>query len=335
MMATGKKILKAAILGFGGMGHCHAAQYGEQKDVKLVAVCDIDPTKFKLNNVALNFGNSGKTSMETLRCYTSYEDLIKAEPDLDYIDICLPSDLHCEYSCRAMNDGFHVLCEKPMALNSADCDKMIKTSHDTGKLLMIAQCLRFDAIFNKIRQAYESGKYGKLLRLSLKRMGSFPGGWFREVKRSGGALMDLHIHDADFILSMLGTPASLIARGVVVKSGGIDDLSVDFIYPNGPIVAAESSWARGEWQCGMAAIFEDATLYASGDCLTIYQMDQKLKKVKSKAKNCYFNEIAYFAKCVKQGRRPAIAAIESTRDTIRVLELENQSALNNYQELTL
>ncbi|MBO5202489.1 MAG: Gfo/Idh/MocA family oxidoreductase, partial [Lentisphaeria bacterium] len=249
------------------------------------------------------------------------------EPDLDYIDICLPSDLHCEYSCRAMKDGFNVLCEKPMALNTKDCDKMIKTSYDTGKLLMIAQCLRFDEGFNAIRKAYESGKYGKLLRFSLKRMGGFPGGWFRDVKRSGGALMDLHIHDVDFILSMLGTPDSLTARGVIVKSGGVDDLGANFIYKDGPVVAAESSWFRGSWQCGMSAIFEEATVEVMGGNITVYQVDKKKKETKIKGKNCYFNEIAYFAKCVKTGKRPEIAAIESTRDTIRVLELETKSAL--------
>jgi len=153
-----KKMLKAAILGFGGMGHCHGAQYATQKDVKLVAVCDIDSSKFHMDNVELNFGNSGKADVNTLKCYLSYEELIKNEPDLDYIDICLPSDLHCEYACRAMKDGFNVLCEKPMALNTKDCEKMIKTSYDTGKFLMIAQCLRFDEGFNEITKAVKSGK---------------------------------------------------------------------------------------------------------------------------------------------------------------------------------
>lgn len=325
-MATKK--LKAAIIGFGGMGHCHAAQYEKQKDVKLVAVCDIDPTKFNLGNVSLNFGDSGKTDVNSLKCYTSYEELILGEPDLDYIDICLPSDLHCEYACKAMKAGFHVLCEKPMALNTKDCDKMIKTSYQTGKLLMIAQCLRFNKAFNSIRDYYESGKYGKLLRFSLKRMGGFPGGWFREVSRSGGALMDLHIHDLDFVLHMLGKPDSISARGVVVKSGGVDDLNAAINYKNGPIVDAESSWARGGWQCGMAAIFENATVETDGDKVTIYQMDKQLKTITPKNNNMYFNEIAYFAKCVKTNTRPQIASIESTRETIRIILAETKSALS-------
>ncbi len=322
-----KKKLKAAILGYGGMGHCHASQYDTQKDVELVALCDIDKNKFGQSDVELNFGNSGKASVAGKNCYLCYEDLIAGEPDLDYIDICLPSDLHCEYACRAMNDGFNVLCEKPMALNSKDCEKMIQTSYSTGKFLMIAQCLRFDEGFNEITKAYKSGKLGKLLRFSLKRMGGFPGGWFRDVKRSGGALMDLHIHDADFVLHLLGKPAALRAHGVVVKSGGIDDLSVDLEYPDGPIVLCESSWARPGWQCSMNAIFEEGTICVADGKVVLYQMDKPNKEIKLPGKgNPYFQEIAYFAKCVKTGKRPETASIESTRDTIALLEQEVKSA---------
>ena len=330
-----KKILKAAILGYGGMGHCHASQYDTQKDVKLVALCDIDKSKFAAADVELNFVNSGKADINGKNCYLCYEDLIKNEPDLDFIDICLPSDLHCEYACRAMKDGFNVLCEKPMALNTKDCEKMIRISRETGKFLMIAQCLRFDEGFNEITKAYRSGKYGKLLRFSLKRMGGFPGGWFRDVKRSGGALMDLHIHDCDFILHLLGRPAAIRSRGVVVKSGGIDDMHAEFIYPDGPVVLAESSWARPSWSCGMAAVFENATIEVQNG-VKVYQMDKPVKEIKLPGKgNCYFSEIAYFAKCVKTGKRPETAYIESTRDSIAVLELEVKSAFSGGREIKL
>lgn len=204
---------------------------------------------------------------------------------------------------------------------------MIKTSYDTGKFLMIAQCLRFDESYNEITKAYKNGKYGKLLRFSLKRMGGFPGGWFRDVKRSGGALMDLHIHDCDFIMSLLGKPDAIRANGVVVKSGGIDDLSVDFIYSDGPVVMGESSWARPSWNCSMDAIFEEATIEVVNGKVLVYQMDKPVKEIKLPGKgNCYFHEIAYFADCVKKGIRPEIASIESTRDTITVLEQEVKSA---------
>jgi len=147
--------------------------------------------------------------------------------------------------------------------------------------------------------------------------------------------MDLHIHDCDFILHTLGRPAAIRSRGVVVKSGGIDDMHAEFIYPDGPVVLAESSWARACWSCSMVAVFEEGTIDVSNG-VKLYQMDKPVKEIKLPGKgNPYFLEIAYFAKCVKTGTRPEIASIESTRDTIAVLELEVKSAFANGKEIKL
>ena len=335
---TKSKKLKAAILGFGGMGHVHAAQYAGQKDVELVACCDIDPKQFERKDVELNFGNSGKSDTKMLRKYLCYEDLVKGEKGkVDYIDIALPSDLHCEYSIRAMKDGFHVICEKPMALTSKDCRKMTEVSRKTGKFLMIAQCIRFDDVFLALKKAYDSGKYGKLLRLSTHRMGSQPSGWFADVKRSGGALLDLHLHDIDFIQFMIGVPDELISFGVPFASGGIDDSVSNYIYKNGPVVTSEGSWARGKWSCGMSAIFEKATLELENGKITVYVPGKKNTELKFRKSghNCYFNEIAYFASCVKTGKAPTVATPESTGESIRIIEVEQKSAFAGGKRIKL
>lgn len=325
-----KKKLKAAILGFGGMGHCHASQYAEQKDCELVAVCDINPAQLEKTDITINLGNSGKTNVCSLRKYLCYEELIRNEPDLDYIDICLPSDLHAEYAIRAMNDGFNVLCEKPMALNLKDADAMIAASEKTGKLLMIAQCLRFSAEFNAVREAYESGKYGKLLRLDMRRVGGLPGGWFRDVKRSGGALLDLHLHDADFINSVFGMPDSVMSYGTDVYSGGIDDSITIYFYGDLriPYISSEGSWARSRFSGQLAAVFEKATIeIGTPDGTVIYSPEKGTRKLPLKVKtNPYFNEIAYFAKCVKSGKQPELATPWSTRESLRLIFAEERSA---------
>ena len=321
------KKLKAAILGFGGMGHCHASQYAAQKNVTLAALCDIDPGQLKKTDITINIGNSGKTDTKDIAKYLSYEELIANEKDLDYIDICLPSDLHCEYSVRAMNDGFNVLCEKPMALNTADCDKMIAASKATGKLLMIAQCLRFDNGFAVIKKAIEEKTYGKLLRMSFQRMGGLPNGWFRDVKRSGGALLDLHLHDLDFMNYALGVPDELVSTGCVVYSGGLDDTITLYTYKNGLTASSEGSWARPSWTAACVAIFEQGTLELKNNVVMLFQPDKKAKKIPVRGKtNPYFNEIAYFADCLKRGLPVERALPESTRESIRIIALEEQSA---------
>lgn len=319
--------LKAAILGFGCMGHTHAAQYAAQNDVELVAVCDIDPAQLEKDDIELNLGNNGSTDTKSLRKYLSYEKLLKGEPDLDYIDICLPSDLHARYAIRAMRDGYHVLCEKPMALNCRDANRMIKVAEETGKFLMIAQCLRFAEDYAVIKQAVESGEYGKLLRLDMRRLSGFPrSGWFRDVKRSGGALLDLHLHDADFMLYLLGKPAALQSFGVTIASGGIDESITHYFYPNGPFVSAEGSWARGQFEYSLAAVFEQGTLMLKGGKVLLYQPDKPMQELPLPGKGSpYFHEIAYFAECVLKKRRPEIATPESTRDSIALIFQEEKS----------
>jgi len=323
------KKLKAAILGFGGIGHCHAAQYPTLKNAELVAVCDMDPKQLKKTDIAINLGNMGKTNLRILHCYSCYGDLIKGEPDLDFIDICLPTDLHCEYACRAMKDGFHVLCEKPMALTARDADKMIRVAKSTDRKLMIAQVVRFDENFGEIRKAYESGKYGKLLRLVMHRNGSLPGTWFRDVKRSGGALMDLHLHDVDFIQSVLGTPDAIIGFGSVGTSGGIDDALMNYVYDNGITANSESSWARSGFHACASAIFEKGTIEATHGEAKLYQNDKPEKILKKDAPSGYGLEIDYFASCIKKNAVPERCTPESTRETIRLIELELKSIKGN------
>ena len=320
------KKVRAAILGFGGMGHCHAAQYAKQKNVRLVAVCDIDQKQLETAEMSINLGNTGKTDMSSLNKYLSYGELIKNEA-LDFIDICLPTDLHAEYSIRALKDGFNVLCEKPMALNVRDCDKMIAAAEKSGKLLMIAQCLRFNRDFEYVRETVKNGSLGKLIRLSLHRAGGMPGGWFRDVSRSGGALMDLHIHDLDYVLSLLGKPQYVACFGNTIKSGGIDDLTANMVYADGVTVGAESSWARGTFNGTMSAMFEQGTIEL-GCGLKIYRIDQPTEEVKFDVKNdnMYFNEIAYFAECVKNKVQPERCLPASTRETIRMIIEEIRSA---------
>lgn len=319
--------LKSAILGFGGIGHAHAAQYEGLRNVELVALCDIDPVKLETEAETINLGDSGRTDLAKLRKYRSYEELVRNEPDIDMIDICLPSDLHCEYSCRAMRDGYHVLCEKPMALDPADCRKMIRASEAAGKRLMIAQVLRFDLGFETIRKAILSGKYGKLLHLSMRRVGALPNRlWFRDVKRSGGALMDLHLHDIDFIQSVLGKPEFLQCFGAQVTGEAFDEAMATYVYPDGCFATAEVSWCRSAFSFHAAAVFEKGTLeYENGKQVFFCKPDTPPKAIELGRNLPYGAEIDYFAGCVRRNSAPERALPESTLRSVELIEAEKRS----------
>ena len=319
--------LRAALIGFGGMGHFHATHYKEQKNCELVAICDIDPEKFKKLSAEINLGNSGVADLSKVHQYLSYEELLKNET-FDYLDICLPCHLHAEYAIRAMKDGKHVLCEKPMARDVRLADRMIAVSGKTRKFLMIAQCLRFEKTYSTLKKAYDSGKYGKLLRLSMTRCGGAPSqGWYRDVKCSGGAILDLHLHDTDFINYMIGTPDAVLTSGVSRVSGGIDDLMTTYYFKNGPIVNSEGSWCRSKWGCTTVAVFEKATLEIAAPKVIVHVDGRKNREIDCSGTNGYFNEIAYFCECILKNRRPSVASMESTRESIRIVLAEEKSAL--------
>ena len=319
--------LRAALIGFGGMGHFHATQHKEQKNCELVAICDIDPEKFKKLSAEINLGNSGVADLSKVHQYLSYEELLKNET-FDYLDICLPCHLHAEYAIRAMKDGKHVLCEKPMARDVRLADRMIAVSGKTRKFLMIAQCLRFEKTYSTLKKAYDSGKYGKLLRLSMTRCGGAPSqGWYRDVKCSGGAILDLHLHDTDFINYMIGTPDAVLTSGVSRVSGGIDDLMTTYYFKNGPIVNSEGSWCRSKWGCTTVAVFEKATLEIAAPKVIVHVDGRKNREIDCSGTNGYFNEIAYFCECILKNRRPSVASMESTRESIRIVLAEEKSAL--------
>ena len=321
------KKIKCALIGYGGMGHFHAAQYAKQKYVELVAICDSNPEKFKEKEAEINLGKSGKSELDNITYCTSYEELV-ANVEFDMLDICLPCPLHAEYAIRAMKDGYHVLCEKPMARTSADAAKMIAASRKTGKKLMIAQCLRFAFNYQKLKEIIDSGKYGKLLRLNMRRNGSLPkNAWYRDPAQSGGALLDLHLHDTDFIQYMLGVPEKVMTFGIERTTGGIDDLMSNYIYENGPKVSSEGSWCKITWDCNSVAVLEKATVDFCKDGVRVCEVDKEPEVIKVPAKpNPYFNEIAYFSECIVKNKDVEICTPESTHLSIVIAEAEEKSA---------
>ena len=323
--------IRAAIIGYGGMGHFHANCYRQQKHVELTAICDTDPETFKQETAEINTGKSEKFDLKTVRTCASYEEL-RDKADFDMLDICLPCHLHAEYAIRAMEDGYHVLCEKPMARSSAQADRMIRAAHATGRKLMIAQCVRFAETHNFLKEAYEKKTYGKLLRMDFRRNSAMPAArpWYRDPKKSGGALLDLHLHDTDFIHYMLGMPDAVQTYGIVRDTGGIDDLITNYIYKDGPIVSAEGSWCRSGWYGSANAIFQYATLeIVNYGLIKIARLDRKTEEIKfgtNGIPNPKFNEIAYFADCIRLNKDPVQCLPESTRDSIRIAEAEERSA---------
>ena len=325
------KKLSCALVGFGGIGHHHASRYAHCKNVRLVAICDIDPARLEEAQSATNLGGSGALDLSKVRRYASYGALAKAERGrIDMIDLCVPTYEHARLACRALRDGFHVLSEKPMALTLPQCDAMIAAAGESGRLHMVAQCLRFSPVYEALRAAVRDGRFGALRSLSLHRVGAMPWSkWYYDRRKSGGAVLDLQLHDLDFAVSLLGTPAAIRCEGLRGPSGGWDETVSRLRYPGpkAPLVTIEASWLRARFSPGFAAVFERGYLeYADGKLEAFDERRKPAKLPPRKDADMYGLEIDYFADCVRRGVRPERCLPESTRESVRLALLQMKSA---------
>jgi predicted dehydrogenase len=165
---------------------------------------------------------------------------------VDVVDITLPTYLHAEYAIRAMQAGKDVICEKPMVVCSADAKKMLATAKKTGRRLFIAQCIRFGPAYATARDIIQSQKYGDVRSAVFTRLSATPtwswNNWLHDPTKSGKAALDLHIHDADFILYLFGKPKSVFSRGCGSKQKGFDHIVTTYNYGGTSLIVAEGAW---------------------------------------------------------------------------------------------
>ena len=326
---------KIGILGFGFMGKMHFSVYHHREDVEICAICDANEKNFSGAGVSGNLSGSEKSlDLSGIELYTDFERMLDSV-ELDAVSITLPTNLHSEFSCRALERGLDVLCEKPMALTLAECDRMIAQAERSGKVLQIGHCIRFWPEYVKAKELVDSGKYGKVLALSLRRLSQTPGWsqdhWIINAARSGGVELDLHIHDCDYVQYLLGMPKALFSTGTTGPGGGLGHVMTQYIYEDNKSVFAEGGWLMAssfDFEMSFNLVLEKATVVF--DCtreptfkICPAEGDSFTPEVLSG--DGYEREIAHFLRAVKGEQVPSITTLESSRDSIRIVTAEKQS----------
>lgn len=336
-------MLKVGLIGIGFMGRGHLDNYirleSEGFPIKLVAICDIDPAKFANKFIPGNIDvGTKKYDFSKYKLYTNLDEMLEKE-ELDYVDICLPTYLHAEATIKALDRGMHVLCEKPMALNSKQCAEMIEAAKRNNKKLMIGHCLRFWPEYEYLKECVESERFGKFLGGYFYRGGGTPKwsyeNWLLVKEKSGGCILDQHIHDVDTINWLFGKPTAVttIARNVIPGSG-YDIVSTNYIYPDGKVINAQDDWTlQGEYGFEMLfrANFERGNLIFQHGVLKVNPNDGKSFIPELPKEMGYYREIKYFAECILEDKPITVAPPESSKETIEIVEAEIRSADNKGQ----
>lgn len=210
-------MIRVGIAGMGFMGWIHWLAYQKVPGIKVTAIHTRSKKKLcgDWRKIQGNFGPPGEqVDLSGVATYDQYEDLL-SDPDIDLIDITLPPVMHAQAAIDALKAGKHVFCEKPLALNVGECRRMSKAASKSGRQLMVAQVLPFTPEYAWALKTVKSGKYGKLLGGSFKRVISDPL-WLPEfwiIEKTGGPILDLHIHDTHFIQLLFGKPHSVTTHG--------------------------------------------------------------------------------------------------------------------------
>lgn len=332
--------IRTGIVGMGFMGQQHFAIHQAMEEIELVAVCDKEPRRRAehVEAVGGNIGEAQTLDLTGIARYATIEELL-AHEGLDCVDICTPTYLHAEMAIKALEAGKHVICEKPMALTAADCQRMIDAAQANGKMLLIAQCIRFWPAYEKLAEMIQEGELGRLTAAKFTRLSPTPiwsqDNWLLDTALSGGAITDLHIHDVDFIAYLFGRPQKLLARGANrVSSGEKVDHVVTLYFYDDFVCVAEGGWGfPGSFPFEMAfqVLGEKGCLEfssAKSPSITFYPATGEPLHPEIPPETGYQREFAYFVDCLLNGKQPTRVLPESAMESVRIVEAERQSIAN-------
>jgi UDP-N-acetyl-2-amino-2-deoxyglucuronate dehydrogenase len=191
-----KKKLNIALIGCGRIGRRHAEHI--VRLANLVAVCDVDVTK--VETFMSDFNVDG---------FSSINDLFNADLEIDLVAICTPNGLHAQHSIAALNTGYHVLCEKPMAIDVQDCGEMIKAAEKSNKRLFAIKQNRFNPPVNAVKMAIDEGRLGKIFSVQLscfwnRNEDYYRNSWKGTNALDGGTLYTQFSHFVDLLYWIIG-----------------------------------------------------------------------------------------------------------------------------------
>ncbi len=331
-------MVRVGVLGMGFIGQQHYQTWQEVEGAEVVAVADQVSEKVAESAMPVggNIGDADPLDLSAIGRYTSLEDMLSGT-EVDVVDACLPTFVHAPLVKAAFAAGKHVICEKPMALDTAACDEMIAAADEAGKMLFLAHCIRFWPEYEVLAGMLESGELGRLISLSMKRVSPSPfwshENWLNDAELSGGALLDLHIHDADFAMSILGMPPAVSSRCGDVATDGpeVNHVVTQYLYDDA-VVVAEGGWAMPPdfpFEMAFTALGEKGCLTFSTShdpMLTWYPMEGGSCTPEYRATTGYAQELEYFTKCIAEGTPPKRVTGFDAREAVRLVAAERESA---------
>ncbi len=357
-MSEAVKKTRIVMVGAGNIANIHLDAYKKNPRVEIVAVCDVDPVRLKMTCDRFGIEKS----------YTDLSEMLADKSLLaDAADVCVWNCSHAACSIAALNAGLHVICEKPMAMNTQEAEKMKAVAEKNRKLLMIAFVCRFNdeqqIALDFIKQGYVGQVY--YARASYMRRHGSPGGWFSDKARSGGGpVIDLGVHVIDQTRVLMGSPrpvsvfavtSDLIGDGRELKTnvgyrpyGAKDDDKFDvedfgaamIRYDNGAVVLLETSYSLNGEPSGKKEMFgSTGGIRLESGKVTLYtQVNGFMSNITPDIQNYkntgdgFYKELDHFVDCLQNGT-PCAATADDGIIVMKILDAIYESGRTGHEVL--
>ncbi len=333
--------LRIGLIRLGFMGTTHYGIYQNLPQAQVVAIADGDSAKRAgdISKVVGNIGggdNSKGLDLSGIKTYENPLDLI-ADADVDVVDICVPTVYHLQYTLAALQAGKHVFCEKPVCRNREELAELEKAVKAAKGFFNVGMCIRAWPEYAHAKECVASGKYGKVRHALFRRLSPSVSGnawnnWYMQGKLSGGACLDLHLHDTDAVCYFFGRPDRVASRGVrgIVSDNGIDHVLTNYIYDTAPdmLVTAEGGWAANKtvpFEMSFEIVCEKATLKLDAAGYKIYFDDhvETPELAVGDLPTGWHRELDYFTRCVAENKTPdKYQTFDSIADSFRTVMRE-------------
>ena len=322
-------MINLGIAGMGYIGRTHLEAARKVSDAQVIAV-------------ASRRGAEIRSAHPDLPVYPSCHELFLDER-LDAVIICLPTHLHEAATLEAAERGLHVLCEKPMSLDVASAKRMLDGVYTHRRILMVAQVLRFWPQYVRIKELIDAGELGSVRSVAAYRLAKFPswGEWFRDPAKSGGGLLDLQVHDVDFVHWILGNPQTVYTVGTKAPTGGWDHVQTILTYPRAH-ASIEASCLMPEslpFTMGIRVVGElgalEYTFRVGGNIqereqashsFRFYKNDGTWSELKTPEEDVFAAQLHYFLSCVAEGKPSRRCPPEETCRVMQVMAASRESA---------
>jgi predicted dehydrogenase len=307
------------------MGATHLNAFRAIDGIEIAAVSSRNRKALEgdLSGAGGNLGKiDGRFDFSAAAKYPDWRDLLK-NPSIEVVDICLPTDLHAEVAIFALRSGKHVLLEKPMALDALQCDAILEAANSSKQVLMVAQVLRFWPEYVQLRKFLQGSAGSRVEEAAFFRRCGLPdwSAWLSD-SRSGGAVLDLLVHDVDQALHLFGSPDSVEARSL----GPVDTLEARLHYPAGMIVSIQGGWYPSGEPFAMG--FRVSTGHGGlelKDSVLSEKTNGQWHPTTAPSDDAYRAELSYFIGCCRSGSRPDACPPQDSARAVKLALLLKES----------